>query len=196
MSQVMYYLTGVSIVQCEVCGYPVFGKSQQVIIEGAKMSTCSRCAKLGSGFWEPKSQKQNIHAKTSKISHVKRIPAKKRRFEYVNEDLVVIESFKLIIRKSREKMGYSQEDLGMKIGEKMSVIRKVESGKMVPDHRVASKLEHALKIKLLVPLEEPKMQFSSSKTSKGITLGEIVQLKKPRRKRKNEGSLSKSSKKK
>jgi len=52
---------------------------------------------------------------------------------------------------------------------------------MVPDTVLARKLEHALQIKLLVPAStiEPKIPKSSliSKPSKGLTLGDIAQIK-------------------
>jgi putative transcription factor len=75
-------------------------------------------------------------------------------------------------------MELSHEDLGRKIGEKVSVLRKIESGKMTPDHRLAEKLQHALKIKLLVPPSEPKVPLTALPQPREVTLGEVVLLKK------------------
>jgi putative transcription factor len=81
------------------------------------------------------------------------------------------------VRQAREERGMSHEDLGRKTREKVSVLRKIESGKMVPDLGLAEKLEHALKITLRVPAEEPKVQQISSSRPRGTTLGDIIQFK-------------------
>ncbi|NIR13810.1 helix-turn-helix domain-containing protein, partial [Candidatus Bathyarchaeota archaeon] len=75
------------------------------------------------------------------------------------------------VRKARLEAGLTQEDLGRKIREKVSVLRKVETGKMTPDNILAKKLEHALNIKLLVPPSEPKASPRILPKPHGITLG-------------------------
>jgi len=176
--------------QCEVCGREILRKPQRVIIEGAKMITCEDCAKLGSDYWlpepteskrfqpKPKERKSPL-ASTSK-------PAKSTVLESTDLDLSTMENIEIVdgfgqmIRRAREKLGLTIEDLAKKIGEKESVMRKVESEKIVPDIRLAAKIEHALKIKLLVKqhsldasLDKPK----GSKDKRNLTLGEIVHLK-------------------
>ncbi len=68
--------------------------------------------------------------------------------------------------------------MGRRLNEKVSVLRKIESGKMTPDHRLAEKLEHALKIKLLVPFSEPKVSPKVLSRPPEVTLGDIVNVKK------------------
>jgi putative transcription factor len=80
------------------------------------------------------------------------------------------------VREARRELELSQEDLGRKIREKVSVIRKIESGKMVPDLALAEKLEHALKITLRIPASEPKVQPISSSKPCGTTLGDLIQF--------------------
>jgi putative transcription factor len=75
-------------------------------------------------------------------------------------------------------MGLSHKYLGKKIGEKVSVLRKIESGKMTPDHKLAAKLEHTLRVKLLVPLSEPKTPSARLSTLSEVTLGDVVSVKK------------------
>ena len=55
----------------------------------------------------------------------------------------------------------THEELGKKINEKASVLRNLEVGKMAPNNQLASKLEHMLKIKLLVPISEEKGNSTS-----------------------------------
>ena len=71
----------------------------------------------------------------------------------VEDDLELRRDFHLAIRQAREKMGLSQEALGRKIKEKPSVIKLLESGKLKPDNILAKKIEHFLRVEILVPRE-------------------------------------------
>jgi putative transcription factor len=168
--------------QCEVCGRQIFGAPIRAIIEGAKMTVCSECAKLGSGYWEPKPQRR---AKKG----IKRQPtisfSKRQQHPTVTETLELAGDFGQRVRQARRGLGLSHEDLGRKIREKVSVIRKIESGKMVPDLALAEKLEHALKIKLRVPASEPKVQPVLSSKPRGTTLGDLIQFKVKEKEAKN-----------
>ncbi len=58
-----------------------------------------------------------------------------------------------VIKRSREHLGLSQQDLGGKINEKPSVISQVESGKFRPDDFLIKRLSRFFKIELFVPPE-------------------------------------------
>ncbi len=140
------------------------------------MTTCEKCADLGSAHWEPEAQRPRQSAKAkARIS----VPGTSVRSISLNipEDVEIAKDYGSRVRKAREKMGLDHEALGRKISEKTSVIRKVESGKIVPDQALAAKLEHMLRIKLFVPFSEPKIVPLASPPSKGVTLGENVHLK-------------------
>jgi putative transcription factor len=162
--------------QCEVCGRQIFGEPIRAVIEGANLNVCSKCAKLSSGYWEPKPQ-----PKMHKKRVVQRQPtvsfAKRQQRPAVRESLELVDNLGQLVREARREMEMSHEDLGRKISEKVSVLRKIESGKMVPDLALAERLEHALKITLRVPAEEPKVQPSLSSKPSGTTLGDIIQFK-------------------
>jgi len=138
------------------------------------MIVCSKCAKLGSGYWEDKPQRR---AKRIMKLQPKLSIHRKKQGPTVPEALELVSDFSLRIRRAREGLDLSHEDLGRKIGEKVSVLRKIESGKMAPDLMLAEKLEHALKIKLLVPPSEPKVASVGLSQPREITLGELVRLK-------------------
>jgi putative transcription factor len=162
------------LVQCEVCGCQIFSTPIRAIIEGAKLNVCSECAKLSSGYWEPKPQRR---AKR-RIKRQPIIPVQRRKpIPSVTETLELVDDFGQRVRQTRRGLELSHEDLGRKIREKVSVLRKIESGKMVPDLVLAEKLEHALKIKLRVPPQEPKTQFVSLSRPHGTTLGDLISLK-------------------
>jgi putative transcription factor len=70
------------------------------------------------------------------------------------EEFEVDPEYNVLIRQAREKLGLSQEQLGMLLNEKPSVIKMVESKKLKPDVTLTRKLMHELKINLLVSLSE------------------------------------------
>jgi putative transcription factor len=161
-------------VQCEVCGRQIFGNPIRAIIEGAKLNVCSECAKLASGYWEP-APKRRIRRR---LRSQPVIPVRQRKpTPSVTETMELVDNLGQQVRQARRGLGLSHEDLGRKIREKVSVLRKIESGKMAPDLVLAEKLEHALKIKLRVPPSEPKTQFVSLSKPRGATLGDLVLLK-------------------
>jgi len=161
-------------VQCEVCGNRIVGKSYRATIEGAKMIVCGNCVKLSSASWElppPQRMKRLVKPSPPKIITKKQPPEPAQELE-------LVDNFGLRVRQGREKLGLSHENLGRKIGEKVSVLRKIESGKMIPDHKLASKLEHALRVKLLVPPSEPKVPSTHLLQPRKVTLGEVALVKK------------------
>jgi putative transcription factor len=157
--------------QCEVCGRQIRGKPYRTIIEGARMIACNECAKLGSGYWDFKPLRSDQQQQQRKI-----LPRTKRP-TMIAEDLELTDDVGLQVRRAREEMNLSHKDLGRKIGEKVSVLRKIEIGKMTPNQTLIQKLEHALKIRLLAPPSEPQAPIPSSSRSQPVTLGELISLK-------------------
>jgi len=164
--------------RCEVCGRRIIGKPFKAIIENAKMIVCADCSKLSKVKWEIES----LPAKPRTIKATK-LPilavSTKKQIPQVTETLELIDNFGSHIRQAREKMGLAHEDLGRKISEKVSVLKKIESGKMTPTHQLAERLEHTLRIKLLIPLTEPKIPSGSIPLKhREITLGDLINMKK------------------
>ncbi len=89
----------------------------------------------------------------------------------------LVEGYPTLIRVSREKLGYSHEDLGLKINERASVLKHIELGKMEPNNLLISKLERVLKITLLVPIEEEKAAPAPvAGKNQEMTLGDIIEI--------------------
>jgi putative transcription factor len=89
----------------------------------------------------------------------------------------ITEDYTLKIRQARERLGLTHEELAKKINEKTSVIGKLETGKIQPSNILATKLEHALKIKLLTPITEEKAATLAPKTAnREVTLGDLIKL--------------------
>lgn len=167
--------------RCEVCGRKIRGKPYKVIIEGAKLTVCDDCSKHGKLTWEeepklkavvrPKGPRPALMVQT-------RVPAAAPR----ETTLELVEDFDTRIRQAREKLGLSHEELGRRLNEKVSLLRKIETRKMTPNNLLATKLEHALKVKLILPASEEKVKIPPSKMAKPInrelTLGDLIKLEK------------------
>ena len=167
------------ILRCEVCGSKIYGRPYNVIIESAKLSVCAECAKHGKVvIEEPKPKAATLKPKAARSSF--KVQSNKPLKVIVETTQELVENFDLKIRQARENLGISHEELGKKINEKVSVLRKIETGKVKPDNILVAKLEHALKIKLLVPSSEEKVQQAKvPKTlNRELTLGDLVQLNK------------------
>lgn len=90
------------------------------------------------------------------------------------------EEYSNIIKEGRAKLGLSQQDLAFKAKEKVTVIQKIEIGKMLPTVRLAKELEHILHVKLLVPAEDlelPAPRITNRPVSSGMTLGDVALVK-------------------
>ncbi|MEM7819959.1 MAG: multiprotein-bridging factor 1 family protein [Candidatus Aenigmatarchaeota archaeon] len=140
--------------ECELCG-----KDTELIkakIEGAVVSVCKKCSKLGEVI---------IEAKPIKI---------KEKPKVMIEETTIDPKFAQIIKNARESMKLTREDLAKKINEKVSVIENIEHG-MRPTDNTARKLENALRIKLL-GYEVKNIKMTTTKTEE-LTLGDIATIK-------------------
>ncbi|MEM0075397.1 MAG: multiprotein bridging factor aMBF1 [Conexivisphaerales archaeon] len=131
------------MVKCEVCGGNIYGDPLRVEIDDAILLVCSKCAKLG------KPVRESIVVQQARDKE----PAVARVYRRVNdiipdEDLNIREDYASVIKNARQSMNLTQEQLGMKVNEKSSVIAKLESGKLKPSIQLAKKLEHVMHIRL------------------------------------------------
>ncbi len=163
--------------RCEVCGCRINGKPLDVIIEAARLTVCSECAKHGKICYdEPKARPALVKPRPTPV--MLRVQPKTQS-PPVDATVELAIDFGAKIRKAREGLGYSHEELGKKINEKVSLLRKIETGKIAPSDRLAATLEHILKIKLIVPAKEEKVPQAEmlKKPSRELTLGDLIQQK-------------------
>jgi putative transcription factor len=124
---------------CEICGAAIKSAPTTVEIDGAILGVCGSCAGRGKAV---------------------RVPARKESFipraarQKVEPEMEIDPDFRVMVRKSREKRGLSQEQLGRLTNLKPSVISHVESGRLKPDLVLARRLMHELHINLLVSATE------------------------------------------
>jgi uncharacterized protein (TIGR00270 family) len=73
-------------------------------------------------------------------------------------------------------MRLTHEELSRTIGEKVSLLQKLETEKMIPDLNTTRKLEHALKIKLFEPSSTISIEGEFTSKPTGLTLGDLISL--------------------
>jgi len=166
---------------CEICGRKIGARANKVIVEGLNLMVCNKCSDIGERGWKVALEKVgDSRAFKSKISSIKvRKPSARAPAALISlENYEVVENFSENIKKGRERMGISQEEFAKIIKEKLSVVQKIESGKIVPSIKLSREIEHALKIKLLTNQKEEKESDLQSDAQSALTIGDILQFKK------------------
>ncbi len=163
---------------CEVCGRQIFGRPYHAIIEGAKLLVCSECAKSSSSTrkYVPEKPRASIRRVRPPTRQTK---TSQRPRTGMLEDSVIVEGYGKRIRLGREQLGLTHEELSRQIGEKISLLQKLETEKMTPDLALARKLEKTLKIKILgssttIQVDEELREHKPT----DLTLGDIVVVQK------------------
>ncbi|MCS4541957.1 MAG: multiprotein bridging factor aMBF1 [Euryarchaeota archaeon] len=153
---------------CEICGVKIIGQPSKIYVEGAELLVCRNCEQFGSKKWSRYPTATQIKVKLPKT--------KPKEDLFAQLDFGLIENYPDIIRRAREKKGWSQEDLARKINERLSVIKRVELGKMPPDTKLTKKLEKTLEIILT---EKIPKEIIPKEPSKGeLTIGDVIVVKK------------------
>ena len=160
--------------ECEICGKNVPEHNPiRAKIEGSVMVVCKECSKLGTIQKAPPKPKFRKQEKTKR-------PKTTRNKRYSSRDEPteeLIEDYNFEIRKARESRDWSREELGKKINERVSVITRIETGKMTPDVKLTKKLEKVLNIKLLEKVDNIDLNQFINTSSGERTLGNIMKIK-------------------
>ena len=155
---------------CEICGREIVGKPARSLVEGARLIVCQQCSSLGTqlpGF--PDRPPRPTVAPTRTHAPIERLPK-------AIEESDLLEEYADIIKEGREKQGLTQQDLAFKAKEKVTVIQKIEIGKMLPTMRLTKELEHILRVRLLAPREEIEIPSPPRRASPApnVTLGDVA----------------------
>jgi len=157
----------VKAMECEICGREIKGRGFKVIVEGSEVTVCARCKGYGA-------------AKPEKVDQgVKKLILKKRQPKPIEFTEELVEDYNLIIKREREKRGWSQEVLAKKIQEKESLIKKIENKEITPEPEVVGKLEKLFNIKLRERV--PEVKINAKRESLTPTLGDVVIIKKKKK---------------
>ncbi len=160
--------------ECEICGKEVPEHNPiRAKIEGSVMVVCKECSKLGTIQKAPPKPKFRKQSNAKKSNNTRN--RSYSRNDEPSEEL--IEDYEIAIRNAREARDWSREDLGKKINERVSVITRIETGKMTPDIKLTKKLEKTLNIKLLEKVNNVDLNQFINSSSGERTLGNVMKIK-------------------
>jgi putative transcription factor len=168
--------------RCEVCGRKIHDEPVRAVIEGAKLTVCVECSKHGKILLHeeaflPLPQKTSAGIVSKPGTPINLGQRKKQPIPQVALTKELTDDYANKIRVAREKLMLNHEVLGLKINEKASVLRHIETGKMAPDNLLASKLEHMLRIQLLVNIADEKSTTQVHRAvNEELTLGDLVEM--------------------
>ncbi len=95
----------------------------------------------------------------------------------VAERYEVVPNYAEIIRRARERLGWSHRVLAEKVRESERTIRRIEAGELVPTIDLARRLERALGVKLLEPVvEEEEYPSGQQRRRFYLTLGDVAEI--------------------
>jgi putative transcription factor len=165
--------------RCEVCGRKIHSEPVRANIEGATLTVCIECSKHGKVIHQEFADlpKKGQPLQPSPTKNTAPLPTiiRKPPVAQVQITTELIDGYATKIRFAREKLALTHEDLGKKINEKASLLKHIETGKVAPNNLLANKLEHILKIKLMVPIADEKVTTTVPKVdSEGLTLGDLI----------------------
>jgi putative transcription factor len=158
--------------QCEICGAEIKGSPNRILVDGSSLDVCKSCARFGKADdkWSPVPRK---------VAPVERAFAPVRKPRPVRDQFKdmaeIVPDFGRKVREARESIGLNPEELGVRIKEKSTLIRKIEREEIIPEDSVRMKLERELKIKLTDQVTDAKVRASGG--AKGLTLGDIANIK-------------------
>lgn len=156
---------------CEICGSDIKGTPTRVTVEGTILDVCAKCAHYGrpTDKWTPVSRKMSPTEKTI-FTHKPRRDVFDKMGDEINPE------YSRIIKKAREGMGLTIEELASKMMEKSTLLRKIEREELIPEDTVRKKLEAALNIKLTEKISSQDQRAGGF--IRGTTLGDVAIIKK------------------
>ncbi len=136
---------------CEMCGAEVESTSP-ISIEGTVLSACAECARFG----RPISTARGGPAPNGSPVRGGAVAPAGRTVRRLEERDVFVEAGELEladdwprrVRRAREALGWTPEELGKRLNEKKSVVLKLEAGHIHPPDDLVRKLERTLRTRL------------------------------------------------
>lgn len=162
---------------CEICGTEIKGEPYKTKIDNSLMTTCKECSRYG----KVQSKPQPPKSKSPKRRNVNNKPRQNQNKVYSKrsreEEYEIVEDYNKIIRQKREIKGLTQKEFGAQLYERESVVHKIENGKMVPDIKLARKIEKLLNITIVEKLESDEKEFQDPRQFREATIGDIAIIK-------------------
>ena len=142
---------------CEICGSIIQGQPRRILVGAATLLVCSRCVRYGTPTSRPR------------LPSSSRPPVPRA----AEPQLDVVPDCSVRVKKAREEMGLTQEVLAKLTREKVSVIRRIEAGKLKPTLDLAKRLERVLRVSLVEEVEDTKGS-GQPRHKADLTLGDVA----------------------
>ncbi len=181
-----------------MCGAPIEGRAYTIYVDGVEMIVCERCYRkymsrarktatdtpLRLRLAQPKPRHQSSPQPREPIQKKEprqpRAKPRTRRRRGTGLGLVeryeVVEDYAERVRRARERLGLSQKELAQRVKVGENVIRRIESGSLVPPVDLAMRLERVLGVKLLEPVVEEEEEALEDTGEFHLTLGDVAEL--------------------
>jgi len=147
--------------ECEICGKET-KKIFLTEIEGVVVRVCEECSKGGKIL--------NI------ISENNKPKIERQMSNYQDEEYELIEDYGKVIEEARKKIGISLEELAKRIGEKGSLVRKIEREEIRPSDKIIDKLEKFLRIRLREKIDY-KPKENKKQLEEKLRIADVIKIK-------------------
>jgi putative transcription factor len=173
-------LSGIIALKCEICGGDTHSRGILIEVEGARLTVCDRCRRFGretKPLRRPRDSPRDVASKTSPT--IVRPSAKPRLVQEHSskselQEYELVEDYPQRIRRARESIKATQTELAKRIGERLSIIQKLETGKMWPSDLLVERIERTLHITLRTPISDDSIPHEREKTTSELTIGDIA----------------------
>ena len=183
--------------ECELCGRPS-SEVVPIMYEGVRMSSCDKCARLGTVIQrkvrkvvKPKRSRSGSSGGQTKSavtfsfnsdsSTSSSTPQRKGR----SDDRFLKSNYGSLIRVARQKMKLTLNELAHQIKESGSLVQAIESQRIQPTDVIVRKLERTLSINLKEDVDDDVTQTVKTykkSPSDSRTIGDVVILSKNKKK--------------
>ncbi|HLC47639.1 MAG TPA: multiprotein-bridging factor 1 family protein [Candidatus Norongarragalinales archaeon] len=123
---------------CYICGKAAV---TDAIVEGARVSVCADCTRYGKPIAQPPGVRRPVSTTSVKTFEPASVP--------IHHEYSVVEGFGKLISDARQGLHLTRRELANTLFISENVIERMEAGHLMPEHKVAQKLEKFLKIKLI-----------------------------------------------
>lgn len=147
---------------CDTCGKDT--KLFLTSIEGSNLNVCESCSRYGKKI-RPVYEKKTVQDTQEIIEDIQ----KPLLIE------MIVPDFSKIIKQTREKLNYTQEQFAKLLNEKTSLIQSIENNKK-PSISLAKKIENKFKITLIKEYYDTKKTIKTE--SIAPTIGNMIKIKK------------------
>jgi putative transcription factor len=137
---------------CEMCGKET-STGVLISVEGSALKVCPDCRKFGRPLDVGSATTELPRGPLAREIVTQRLQQRRKRMEERDlfselPEMELEPDWPQRIRKARERLNLSQDQLGQLLREKTSIVQKLENGAMTPPDDLVRKIEKTLKIRL------------------------------------------------